>query len=646
MTGRAGTGVLMALLVAVVIAETHTAGVVSVDSGSRACDEIHIVAEGPQVPSGDSEEGTQLLDRLKAAEELGIHVDNRNLFIELASRSLGAFLSPKMQLGEQDGLRGVFALEDIEEGEVLARVPSRYFLSSVASKGRMERILEVVKEEVFEKQNLLPGDWINVDYAPWEIQVLATLATIGIAEEGDTPEIVARLEREFQELDDETIAAAVAHAKEGRPFRYFEGMDDEEVAWKWFFLGLPPFSEYSMGKGPLLEMPSVQELSGIEKLAMDWAFPAVGIHEYANIDRRVFEYFSKHFYGRCFTVPGPTEGDEEEEVCVRQLSFTFFRYMCAVASRYCFSIGNLAAGQIGYVSLINHGYHEVAHWESSASEFLLRANNALSKGKEVLISYGGLSLRSSVFSYGFYDESEAEETSMLLPFAYPFEFGAAEEQLCTDAVLAGLAVLPPDRVAYFSYDIQLSSSSHAAMEKVEFGTRVADGARGALQTWKETVRLHPFQRRLLQCEELSAEVGLYGGGYLQVDSWRLLRILHASHRQFASLSPGSFTGKEVECKCINSALLLLEAELATGNPLSAYSNGDALIEAVEGMQDTIAELEELVDSTDATLPSNTDERRSHGILNALRVVNAEKKLLRNTITKLLDYEATLGCDSI
>ena len=96
----------------------------------------------------------------------------------------------QVQLGEQNGLRGLFAIEDIEEGEVLARVPNRYFLSSVAVKSRMERILEVVKEEVFDKQHLLPGSWINVDYQPWEIQVLSMLATIGLAQEGDTPEIV------------------------------------------------------------------------------------------------------------------------------------------------------------------------------------------------------------------------------------------------------------------------------------------------------------------------------------------------------------------------------------------------------------------------------------------------------------------------
>ena len=131
------------------------------------------------------------MERLKIAEELGIKVDDRNLFIELASRSLeDTYLNPKVQLGEQDGLRGLFALEDIEEEEVLARVPNRYFLSSVAAKGRMERILQVVKEEVFDNQHLLPGDWINVDFGPWEIQVLSTLATIGIAHEDDTPEIV------------------------------------------------------------------------------------------------------------------------------------------------------------------------------------------------------------------------------------------------------------------------------------------------------------------------------------------------------------------------------------------------------------------------------------------------------------------------
>lgn len=183
--------VVLVALLAVALADTHDDDVVVVDEGPRAFDDIHIVADGSPVAAAESEHGEKLMERLKIAEELGIKVDDRNLFIELASRSLeDTYLNPKVQLGEQDGLRGLFALEDIEEEEVLARVPNRYFLSSVAAKGRMERILQVVKEEVFDNQHLLPGDWINVDFGPWEIQVLSTLATIGIAHEDDTPEIV------------------------------------------------------------------------------------------------------------------------------------------------------------------------------------------------------------------------------------------------------------------------------------------------------------------------------------------------------------------------------------------------------------------------------------------------------------------------
>lgn len=76
-----------------------------------------------------------------------------------------------------------------------------------------------------------------------------------------------------------------------------------------------------------------------------------------------------------------------------------------------------------------------------------------------------MSLRSSVFHYGFFDENEVVETSMVLHLANKFEFGApAEQQQCTEGIMAGLAALPSDRVAYFPYDIQLIGK--AAIAKV------------------------------------------------------------------------------------------------------------------------------------------------------------------------------------